>query len=107
MRRCGFCEAELVGKRHDALYCDGICRRAAWAERTGYRRASAGNGRERLRSPHPGGLQVSYRKAVLAAAKLVHRLGPEPHHTIDLDWVPLAEEALREALSERQRERVR
>jgi hypothetical protein len=64
MRRCGYCEAELVGKRADAVYCDDLCRRAAWAERTGYR---AGNGRERLVQPRKSsrsGLQISYRQAV-------------------------------------------
>ncbi len=43
MRRCGFCEAELFGKRPEARYCDDKCRRAGWAERTGYRRGLQGS----------------------------------------------------------------
>lgn len=103
MRRCGFCEAELVGKRHDALYCDDKCRRAGWAERTGYRRASSGNGRERLRSPHPGGIQISYRKAVEAMAQARAWMGGVPLRDEHRRW---AEAHLSRVLSERQRERL-
>ena len=91
MKRCGYCENPLADdRRPDALYCDGLCRRAAWAERTGYR---AGNGRERLRRPHPGGLQISYRKLVEALSETFERADVE---RLLLPLVP-----------ERQRERLR
>ena len=99
MRRCGFCEAELVGKRPDALYCDGVCRRAAWADRTGYRR---GNGRERLRRPHLGGLQISYRKATYQVADTLRMYAVLSPDTA----LAIAERSLWHALSDRQRERL-
>jgi hypothetical protein len=111
MRRCGYCEADLVGKRADAVYCDDLCRRAAWAERTGYR---AGNGRERIARPRTSGrsgLQVSYRKAEAAAVRaavlafaagLSRGAGGPPGS----DVTGTAERLMRDALSPAQRTRL-
>lgn len=103
MRRCDYCEAELVGKRPNALYCSDAHRTAAWkAAHPGWR----GNGRERQqrpRSPHAGGIQISYRKAVEAMAQARAWMGGVPLRDEHRRW---AEAHLSRVLSERQRERL-
>lgn len=108
MRRCEFCETPLPeGKRASARYCDDVCRRAHWAERTGYRTGAAGNGRERLRAASPrrrSGLQVSYRKAVAAVMSMfVAHTGEVMTRS---DARQLVESALADALSPAQRARL-
>lgn len=98
MRFCACpCKRPLTGRRPNARYATAACRTRHWKERRGiiglrYVKASQ-NGKS-----GPPGLQVSYRKAVLALALDYQREG-KPWYAA----VPQAERVLQQALPVRQR----
>jgi hypothetical protein len=105
---CG-CKRSLEGKHPSAKYASDAHRAAHWKETTGYTKPSRENGENGTQNEtkKPSGLQVSYRKAVIAVARVIS----ETEGRYDDDgWkrrpggnVLLAEDALLCALSARQR----
>ena len=93
MKRCPRkgCKADMSLLRSDAVWCSRKCYMTVKRDPSAYRAPT--------RTPHPGGPQVSYRKAVDEVAFLLT-------HVVPLDAeraTTLAESALRNALPERQR----
>lgn len=90
--RCG-CGTSLVDRRQGTVWATASCESA-------FRRGVAPAQR---RKPSAGGLQLSYAKAVAAAAHVIYGNVPM------LSWSQAkaaADEALSEALSEKQRQRL-
>ena len=100
--RCG-CGASIAQRRLGTVWATEACRKR-------FERDSASQNADttRTRSPHPGGLQVSYRKAVeVVAYELASMLRAHLGYDGTNEYPRArAERVLAEALSERQRERV-
>lgn len=110
MKVCEHCKGALSTERiaHGARYCDASCRAAAFRARNGYLPLSAGGprpvqreGRANGSRSKVSGRQVSYRRAVSAAADLLvlHAGWNEGAARAE------AEEWMRSVLPEKQRSR--
>lgn len=82
-------------EKYDAETCDSKCRAAAWKQATGYGRPAARV--DRANGASRSGRQLSYRKTIAVVTDVL--AGYMPAHRAQV----MAENALRDALPERQR----